>query len=240
MLNAATRGDRVYNQKLVDGQETSDTQITDQETMPSPIQDGTLRAAPPVWDGACVSNPSIVYEAREHDADAPVGAPAAATHEFEVESLPPVRSDDQTANMPGTSNDESGANQALTQIHEDKTMFQQLERFLDTVKQGYKVDPWFDKVEHTKRLVRDSQGLYWKGHSLAIPGHKDLRVECLRLCHDAPWAAHLGRDKTSQLVSSMYYWPGIYDDVRHHVSTCLQCQRNKPSNRRPAGLMVTT
>jgi hypothetical protein len=46
------------------------------------------------------------------------------------------------------STDESGGDQALTQNHEDKTAFQWLERFLDTVRQGYKVDPWLDNIEH--------------------------------------------------------------------------------------------
>jgi hypothetical protein len=60
------------------------------------------------------------------------------------------------------------------------------------------------------------------------------------MCHDAPWAAHLGRDKTTSLISNMYYWPNISQHVADHIRSCLQCQRNKPSNRKPAGLMVPT
>ena len=126
----------------------------------------------------------------------------------------------------------------LKQVHAEAELFQQLDSFLEEVKEGYSQDDWFNQLRNTNSLVRDKRGLYWKGHALVIPKYKELRAECMKLCHDAPWAAHLGRDKTSQLVASMYYWPKVSEDVREHIHTCPKCQVNKPSNRKPAGLLV--
>lgn len=81
------------------------------------------------------------------------------------------------------------------------------------------------------------QGLWWSDHKLAIPDHANLRTEVRELCHDAPWAGHLGRDKTRELVQSAYWWPYIRRDVDSHVRTCHSCQRNKPRRRKPQGYL---
>jgi hypothetical protein len=48
---------------------------------------------------------------------------------------------------------------------------------------------------------------------------------------------HLGMDKTEELTSRSFFWTDLQQDVRHYVRSCEHCQRNKPSNRRPGGLL---
>ena len=64
-----------------------------------------------------------------------------------------------------------------------------------------------------------------------------MRDLILRECHDTRYSRHLGVRKTKELVSRDFYWPTLQADVATYVATCEECQRNKPSNVRPAGLL---
>ncbi len=70
-----------------------------------------------------------------------------------------------------------------------------------------------------------------------MPDASDLRKQCLSLHHDAPYAGHLGRDRTKRLIMQTYWWPMLDRNVSHSVSTCNFCQRNKSTNEKPAGLL---
>lgn len=49
--------------------------------------------------------------------------------------------------------------------------------------------------------------------------------------------AHLGAKKTQELLSAVYFWPTLEDDVRHWCSHCPQCQRNKTVRHNRQNLM---
>jgi transposase InsO family protein len=70
---------------------------------------------------------------------------------------------------------------------------------------------------------------------LVIPAA--LRGELLREAHDAVISGHLGMDKTMERLARVAYWPHMERDVRQYVRTCDACQRNKPSNLKPPGLL---
>ena len=40
-----------------------------------------------------------------------------------------------------------------------------------------------------------------------------------------------------ELIQRDFYWPTVQADVTAYVQTCEECQRNKPSNQRPTGLL---
>jgi ribonuclease HI len=64
-----------------------------------------------------------------------------------------------------------------------------------------------------------------------------LRGELLREAHDVPIAGHLGRAKTLERLQRFYHWPHLQRDVDYHIKSCPSCQRNKPSNLPPIGLL---
>lgn len=72
----------------------------------------------------------------------------------------------------------------------------------------------------------------WK---LVLP--KDMRRSALESCHSLPVGGHLGIYKTLSKVGRLYYWPGMRSSVAGFVRHCLICQRTKPEQKRPAGLM---
>jgi hypothetical protein len=72
---------------------------------------------------------------------------------------------------------------------------------------------------------------------LVVLVHERPRI--LKEFHDAPTAGHYGVARTLHKISSRYYWPGMRRYVTDHLKTCLECQRYKPSNVKPAGLLQT-
>jgi hypothetical protein len=48
-------------------------------------------------------------------------------------------------------------------------------------------------------------------------------------------AGHFGTEKTLELVSWNYYWPGIWAFIKQYCRTCNTCARNKPSHHSPYG-----
>ena len=70
-----------------------------------------------------------------------------------------------------------------------------------------------------------------------VPAGANLRQDILREYHDTPFSGHPGMDKLLRGVSKDFWWPHQRDDVADYVRTCDSCQRNKPLNRAPAGLL---
>jgi transposase InsO family protein len=64
-----------------------------------------------------------------------------------------------------------------------------------------------------------------------------MRNEMLHEAHDALMSGHLGMDKTMERLARVAFWPHMERDVRHYVRTCDSCQRCKPSNLKPPGLL---
>jgi transposase InsO family protein len=64
-----------------------------------------------------------------------------------------------------------------------------------------------------------------------------MRDEMLREAHDALMSGHLGMDKTMERLARVAFWPHMERDVRQYVRTCDSCQRCKPSNLKPPGLL---
>ena len=45
--------------------------------------------------------------------------------------------------------------------------------------------------------------------------------------HDPPVYGHPGINRTIQLVSRHYWWPGMRQEIREYVQGCADCQWNK-------------
>lgn len=72
---------------------------------------------------------------------------------------------------------------------------------------------------------------------LVIP--QSMRREVLKELHDSPTAGHNGVERTYQRVSKSYYFPGMKRYITEYIKDCNECQRYKPSNLKPAGLLQT-
>ena len=79
--------------------------------------------------------------------------------------------------------------------------------------------------------------LYYAATRLYIPNDVALRTRILQECHDSPLSGHLGKDKTIEQIKRRFYWPKMDDDILEYVRSCDACQRNKPSQQSPMGLL---
>jgi hypothetical protein len=108
--------------------------------------------------------------------------------------------------------------------------------FVSKIKTGYAHDEWFSKPKNTA-VLENRNGLYYFKHRLVIPEYMDCRETAIAECHDTPYSGHIGRHKTHHNVARFFWWHKMHAEVRRHVQTCDSCQRVKPSNKAPVGLL---
>jgi hypothetical protein len=105
---------------------------------------------------------------------------------------------------------------------------------------GYQADTWFSEEHNISQhgLSHGPDGLWYCGEAIAVPNAHNLRQMILQELHDAPYSGHFGVGKTLRAVQRSWWWPGLRNDVIEYVTCCPVCQRDKPSNQRPYGLLV--
>jgi hypothetical protein len=131
------------------------------------------------------------------------------------------------------------------------------DKFTSRLLTGYKEDSYFTGVKSVllegsgvrttatrktqDQFRMDENGLIYEIRDikprLCIPDYDSLRSEILRDNHDSKIAGHLGTEKTIEAIKRKYYWPRLGRTVKTYVLSCDACQRNKPQQRRPAGLL---
>ncbi len=120
---------------------------------------------------------------------------------------------------------------ALTTMTQDDAMLKALHAAYQHDKSALKSSSQFvDGV----RYLTDSKGI----RRVYIPEDaRSLQQSILELHHDSAAAGHLGKDKTLASILRYFYWPRIAASVSEYVSTCDDCQHNKPANSKPGGLL---
>jgi hypothetical protein len=68
--------------------------------------------------------------------------------------------------------------------------------------------------------------LFYQGR-IVVPDNEELRQDLITTFHDSPMAGHPGQQRTLELVSRRYYWPGMRAKIFQYVETCETCQRIK-------------
>jgi hypothetical protein len=87
-------------------------------------------------------------------------------------------------------------------------------------------------LELCKKFFNDKEGLIWfkltdynyLRTALFLP--QKYQKEALCKAHNSIFGGHNATLKTYIKITS-YYWSGIYQDIKHHVQTCLTCQQWK-------------
>jgi hypothetical protein len=66
--------------------------------------------------------------------------------------------------------------------------------------------------------------LFYQGH-IVVPDDEELKRDLIATFHDSPIVGHPGQQRTLELISRRYYWPGMRSKIFHYVDTCETCQR---------------
>ncbi|KAF8750559.1 reverse transcriptase [Rhizoctonia solani] len=83
--------------------------------------------------------------------------------------------------------------------------------------------PPFGKLTETTIGKRTSYGTEGK---LVVPDSETLKERLLKEFHDSPLAGHPGQQRTLELLSRNYWWPGMKSFSKEWVECCPTCQAN--------------
>ncbi|KAF8752650.1 hypothetical protein RHS01_07611 [Rhizoctonia solani] len=81
-----------------------------------------------------------------------------------------------------------------------------------------------------RKAYRDynwEEDLLWYRGKLVVPDSEALKEQLLREFHDSPLAGHPGQQRTLELVSRNYWWPGMKSSAKEWVECCPTCQANR-------------
>ena len=122
--------------------------------------------------------------------------------------------------------------------------FYKNDRFIEPLISGKQkvITAKFGKYVMLNQLVyyisNDGKHLLYIPETAKLPNQSiNLRQQIISEAHDVPYSGHFGTHKTLYLLQQQFYWPQIYLDVSDYCKSCISCQRNKPSNRKPLGLL---
>ena len=59
----------------------------------------------------------------------------------------------------------------------------------------------------------------------------------MKEAHDSAWVGHPGVERMLDLLSRVYFWPKMEDDIEEYVKTCHVCQVDKTERKKEAGLL---
>jgi transposase InsO family protein len=117
----------------------------------------------------------------------------------------------------------------------------------DTLKLHQDKDPGIQKIKNVLPLNHhysiDHRHLLYKivtrknGSVLQIPWvPASLVPKVLYTYHNSTCnGAHFGIKRTFYKIRDRFFWPNMYKDIEQHVLSCINCQKNKPSRRKPDG-----
>jgi hypothetical protein len=107
--------------------------------------------------------------------------------------------------------------------------------------QAARSDAVYQAVLSKRRTADDpiqvKHGRLIRGDRVFVPNDVVLQTRIMHECHDAPTGGHLGKEKTIEQVKRRFYWPGMDATIQRYVTSCDACQRNKPSQQSPMGLL---
>ena len=93
------------------------------------------------------------------------------------------------------------------------------------------------------KMLRDEKqqevdGIMYKEEKVYVPKDDKLRAEIIRLYYNIPVEEHRGQQKTIELVTRNFWWPGVTKEVKQYVEECNSCQRNKNHIEQPADKLM--
>lgn len=112
---------------------------------------------------------------------------------------------------------------------------------VELLRTGYATDPCFvdqSFIQKHKLFYSEQQALWLKDTKVVVPDLSHLKYQVFLGAHVHVYAGHFGVQKTEELITRHFWWPGLRDYVQSQVRQCDMCQRNKPLNRPSAGKLM--
>ena len=94
-----------------------------------------------------------------------------------------------------------------------------------------------DEANDRLQLINRAGTLYYHGDRIYVPPDKSLRSKIIYEAHDSGVGGHCSAPRCAELVSRVYFWPGLLADCTAYVAGCATCQRAKGGKHYPQGLL---
>ncbi|MBW0470253.1 hypothetical protein O181_009968 [Austropuccinia psidii MF-1] len=133
-------------------------------------------------------------------------------------------------------------------IKESRFLSIKVEIFSDLVDQIQR-EVWQDKdyKEILKQLARgesvseyslepQAKLLLFKDR-VVVPRNEEIQLNILQKHHESTLAGHPAQEKTLKLIKRDFHWAGINQFIKHYVSSCQKCSRNKKIHHKKFGLL---
>ena len=144
-------------------------------------------------------------------------------HNVVADALSRLEIDEDTDSSPPTATAEANAQLFGMSVNE-YTFPLAIERLYEAQKKDQDMVKRMDKhpEEYQSKEIEGTMIVHYK-NKLYIPS--SLREEILNWYHTN--LLHPGVTRTTETIRQYMYWPKLDDDVKEHVRTCPQCQKNK-------------
>ncbi|KAJ8732934.1 hypothetical protein PYW07_015533 [Mythimna separata] len=119
---------------------------------------------------------------------------------------------------------------------EDPTIAKIIE---DLERDGEPATQWTERGYYVVHGVLYKVDLYGDSEEPLLVVPEANLADLMKELHDAPTAGHLGLDRTVKKIRERYFFPNMRSYVAKYIKDCELCQRYKPTNLKPAGLLQT-
>ena len=113
---------------------------------------------------------------------------------------------------------------------------------MDDIRAAASRDEWYcaklAEKHPTDGLLREDGLLRTVSGQWYIPDDPALKTRLLFEVHDSPSGGHLGVKKTLHKLQRVCWWAGMRVEIMGYVHSCVECQRIKHSQQKPAGLLL--
>lgn len=116
-------------------------------------------------------------------------------------------------------------------------LFNQLQQFYATHPAGKQLIIQLRESSTMQRNFSYRAGILYFHERIFIPQEAAIIPSLLEEYHSSPLGGHSGIKATISRLSTVFYWPGMYADVKNFINSCSICHYNKYITQPPYGLL---
>lgn len=116
-------------------------------------------------------------------------------------------------------------------------LFNQLQQFYATHPAGKQLIIQLRESSTMQRNFSYRAGILYFQERIFIPREAAIIPSLLEEYHSSPLGGHSGIKATISRLSAVFYWPGMYADVKNFINSCSICHYNKYSTQPLYGLL---
>ncbi|KAI0998665.1 hypothetical protein K3495_g9532 [Podosphaera aphanis] len=79
--------------------------------------------------------------------------------------------------------------------------------------------------------------VYYRDRLIIPPDDESIQLQLLHRAHNSGPAGHPGRERTIDLITRTYWWPGLTIAARRFCKGCLLCTKTKTPRQSPSGIL---